>query len=624
VLSIDLATSRDEQISCELEELDLEHSTGYSGFSALSYRWGKKQAKDQVLLNGHSISIRQNLYDFLLHARDMGWTRNLWIDGLCIKQSEIPEKNQQVAKMGEIYSRATNVLIWLGPLSRLEGITLLELNNRGISYSSKIGWRPLTSSNIMKVEEGWFHSERQKLSEQGKQGLELLVQNPYWKRKWIVQEILLSGVNASLVVGAMQVQLANIVSFLYNEVNVAERTRRMNKNEEVWQSRRKLAETMRADGKIERTSDFARAASAQRDVAWETWRSDAYHAYYCCRTPVGLELLAASLTKNLVTYEPRELSSLLAEYSDFECQAPQDHIFALLSLATPESSPITVDYNADLTKLYWSLFIPQALKRDGKISNLTGENMIHTMGGRADGLRHAMHLDDIAVNRTLGQLWHGDEMTKLWNYQFTEALRNCVSHLRLTKISKFPAADRISPPLPTFELNYGEARLLPPTPAAREAISKLFRHIKDHHSSAVCGEDAPKRDFGVFDYNVVELSADLASIHDGDLYPVQTTSTGDGTFHIYDLCLASEVLKRIKFGGHHARIQHLMFQSHDKASGLSSSLLPIQKQDVMCMFSGHQPALVLRRMNVDKILLVVAVRCEPVSTEKQPRLLAVC
>ncbi|KAJ4322265.1 hypothetical protein N0V94_002495 [Neodidymelliopsis sp. IMI 364377] len=140
----------------------------------------------------------------------------------------------------------------------------------------------------MKIEEGWFHLERQKLSEQGKQGLELLVQNPYWKRKWIIQEILLSGVNASLVVGVMQVQLANIVSFLYDEINVAERAQRMNKNEEVWQ----------------------------------------------------------------MTYEPRELSSLLAEYSDFECQEPQDHIFALLSLATPESSQITVDYNADLTKLY--------------------------------------------------------------------------------------------------------------------------------------------------------------------------------------------------------------------------------------------------------------------------------
>lgn len=39
---------------------------------------------------------------------------NLWVDALCIDQDNEEEKNQQVAKMGRIYSRAERVCIWLG------------------------------------------------------------------------------------------------------------------------------------------------------------------------------------------------------------------------------------------------------------------------------------------------------------------------------------------------------------------------------------------------------------------------------------------------------------------------------------------------------------------------------
>ena len=39
---------------------------------------------------------------------------NLWIDSICINQTDIPEKNIQVAMMGEIYNKADQVVIWLG------------------------------------------------------------------------------------------------------------------------------------------------------------------------------------------------------------------------------------------------------------------------------------------------------------------------------------------------------------------------------------------------------------------------------------------------------------------------------------------------------------------------------
>ena len=38
----------------------------------------------------------------------------LWADAVCINQPDNEEKMHQIAMMGEIYNRATNVRIWLG------------------------------------------------------------------------------------------------------------------------------------------------------------------------------------------------------------------------------------------------------------------------------------------------------------------------------------------------------------------------------------------------------------------------------------------------------------------------------------------------------------------------------
>ncbi len=38
----------------------------------------------------------------------------VWIDAICINQNDVLEKNHQVAMMGEVYSGAAEVLVWLG------------------------------------------------------------------------------------------------------------------------------------------------------------------------------------------------------------------------------------------------------------------------------------------------------------------------------------------------------------------------------------------------------------------------------------------------------------------------------------------------------------------------------
>lgn len=41
-------------------------------------------------------------------------SRSLWVDAVCINQTDDPEKSEQVKRMGEIYASAKVVLIRMG------------------------------------------------------------------------------------------------------------------------------------------------------------------------------------------------------------------------------------------------------------------------------------------------------------------------------------------------------------------------------------------------------------------------------------------------------------------------------------------------------------------------------
>jgi hypothetical protein len=58
---------------------------------------------------------------------------------LCINQIDEAEKNKQVAMMGEIYSRASRVLIWLGRLDNVGSDSLIELSKRSKYINTRYG-----------------------------------------------------------------------------------------------------------------------------------------------------------------------------------------------------------------------------------------------------------------------------------------------------------------------------------------------------------------------------------------------------------------------------------------------------------------------------------------------------
>lgn len=119
-------------VECDLRTYtlpDVESGTPWP-YYALSYAWHEPQF--QILANpppgGFVIScnkmpiaVPKNLYFALVRLRQKFQEPSaVWIDYLCINQSNTSERAQQVALMQEIFSLASEVLIWLGEPSPTE------------------------------------------------------------------------------------------------------------------------------------------------------------------------------------------------------------------------------------------------------------------------------------------------------------------------------------------------------------------------------------------------------------------------------------------------------------------------------------------------------------------------
>jgi hypothetical protein len=83
-------------------------------YEALSYAWGDESSKRQISLSGSTKEVTGSLFDALSDLRYLEYERLIWVDPLCINQDDEDEKTKQIRLMGDIYSRARHVIIYLG------------------------------------------------------------------------------------------------------------------------------------------------------------------------------------------------------------------------------------------------------------------------------------------------------------------------------------------------------------------------------------------------------------------------------------------------------------------------------------------------------------------------------
>ncbi|XXH01884.1 hypothetical protein Hte_008246 [Hypoxylon texense] len=145
-----------------------------TNYTALSYTWDEAHTPEdvrEIQVNRQPFFIRTNLYNFLERASRSMAGRFIYIDAICIDQSDSSEKGLQVQMMTEIYSQASKVVVWLGLPD-----TDPDTNAGLVSLSSKTSWAS-SDLNPNKDEE---------------KALDFICSRPYWDRVWIIQEILLA------------------------------------------------------------------------------------------------------------------------------------------------------------------------------------------------------------------------------------------------------------------------------------------------------------------------------------------------------------------------------------------------------------------------------------------------
>ncbi|KAF2818004.1 uncharacterized protein BDZ99DRAFT_339975, partial [Mytilinidion resinicola] len=85
---------------------------------ALSYVWGPTtQEMRDIILNERTFTVSASLCEAMACQRGRigDRPRTIWIDAICINQSDTAERASQVSMMQHIYSRADATVVWLGP-----------------------------------------------------------------------------------------------------------------------------------------------------------------------------------------------------------------------------------------------------------------------------------------------------------------------------------------------------------------------------------------------------------------------------------------------------------------------------------------------------------------------------
>ncbi|KAJ4987114.1 ankyrin and HET domain-containing protein [Stagonosporopsis vannaccii] len=147
-------------------ELRVRKRTDSAPYEAVSYVWGENGQTGVVKVRTphglKAFTVRSNIITMLRHLRERRSLQPLWIDAICIDQNSDSEKDAQVQEMGDVYQKASQTLVWLGDHKE----HLLSNLERAWPYRHHV--------NRLKKD------------------VEPLLNNVYFTRRWIIQELFFS------------------------------------------------------------------------------------------------------------------------------------------------------------------------------------------------------------------------------------------------------------------------------------------------------------------------------------------------------------------------------------------------------------------------------------------------
>ncbi|CAN8096786.1 unnamed protein product [Discula destructiva] len=313
VLTIEPAERDSDDIVVRLSprRFDLNNAPWYE---ALSYVWGTEQDPNTIQVRtdspegvgrpvrvAYTLPVTQNLDCALRNLRQKDSERIMWIDAICIDQTNDQEKGHQVAMMGDIYRLAAKVVVWLGPECDDSSHAMRRLQDIGsqvtVDFQHNVGslW---TSTNQQITEKKLLPFD-----EADQRAIFQLLSRPYFTRLWIRQEIYLADPQATIIVcGAQTVPWY----YLRNALGALQ-----------------LISTPSVD-----------------------------HVF-------NQEFLSQKVFLRSFTFQPRTVAfhRLRQEFGDASCKDPRDRIFAVLGLLHPHDLRLNIkpDYTRTVSEVFEDL-----------------------------------------------------------------------------------------------------------------------------------------------------------------------------------------------------------------------------------------------------------------------------
>ncbi|KAE9582350.1 hypothetical protein CGMCC3_g1676 [Colletotrichum fructicola] len=184
--------------------LEVYDDLRYHEYETVSYTWGGENGDsrlNQPIYIGPYWDIllqTRNCWEMLRHMRPWKGVRTIWVDAICINQTDMQERQEQVAKMGRIYEKASRVVIYLGPdLVPPTSTSSLYPRRHNLREFDTLPERPQLPSDYLIPSKQW------KLSD--------VFSREYFRRLWIIQELIMSS-NITVRIGDTEFIVDHTVS----------------------------------------------------------------------------------------------------------------------------------------------------------------------------------------------------------------------------------------------------------------------------------------------------------------------------------------------------------------------------------------------------------------------------
>ncbi|TVY80845.1 Heterokaryon incompatibility protein 6 OR allele [Lachnellula suecica] len=199
-----LAGEASDPIRIALSEVRFQDNPEYE---ALSYTWGGEDGDNtrscSIDCDGRYIRITKNCEAALRQLRSQDKSVSLWIDAICIDQENLNERGHQVGLMRDIYSKASQVLIWLGESSEdvdeETGVPVSDIFLNHVSVMAR-EFRALQSNGKSRTGSRYY----QEILSDTQRWYSVCLQSPllggmvdihrrrWWSRIWVLQEAILA------------------------------------------------------------------------------------------------------------------------------------------------------------------------------------------------------------------------------------------------------------------------------------------------------------------------------------------------------------------------------------------------------------------------------------------------